>query len=162
VFIGNGPDMAERPGQTGNTASDGEPRDTMVDFTEAEVVSSLNGFHNAIVSLGPQATWKLLPKLTGLLQTQVDKHKRQISRVIPGLKPASTTHSHQLRAAAEAIRVGKTGFKGLILYDPPRSGKMLSALMAIAATPNIGGPSIIVAPSSCCQQWMNEVEKCFS
>ena len=54
-------------------------------------------------------------------------------------------------------------FKGMILGDPPGLGKTLSALSMIARASHHGrGPSVIVAPLSCCQQWMQEINKFFN
>lgn len=52
--------------------------------------------------------------------------------------------------------------KGVIIGDPPGLGKTLSTLMAISASRTQGyGPSVIVAPPSCCQQWMREINAFF-
>ena len=54
-------------------------------------------------------------------------------------------------------------FKGLIVADPPGLGKTLSALLAIAAIPkkSRSGPCLVVAPQSCCDQWINQISTFF-
>lgn len=81
---------------------------------------------------------------------------------MPGLRSSVRPYPHQARAAACIQQSGQTKFEGLILADPPGAGKTLAVLMAIAMTPREGyGPSVIVAPASCCQQWMDEIDKFF-
>ncbi|KAL2016391.1 hypothetical protein VTK56DRAFT_3813 [Thermocarpiscus australiensis] len=104
----------------------------------------------------------LVRYLEGLYDAIKDKHQQRDPAVVPGLKPGIAPYPHQERAAAMMMRAGETDFKGLVIADPPGSGKTLSALMAIAATPGAGrGPSVIVTPSSRCRQWMTELEALF-
>lgn len=79
------------------------------------------------------------------------------------MKAHVTPFSHQWRATAVALAARETDFHGLILADPPGLGKTLSALMALAKTSQVGrGPSCVIVPSSCCRQWMAEIENNFA
>ncbi|RBR19864.1 uncharacterized protein FIESC28_05470 [Fusarium coffeatum] len=82
---------------------------------------------------------------------------------IPDLRPGITLQEHQKHAVGKAEFAMNSQFKGMILGDPPGLGKTLSALSIIARTSHVGcGPSIIVAPFSCCQHWMEEIKKFFN
>ncbi|GKU05768.1 global transactivator [Fusarium langsethiae] len=69
---------------------------------------------------------------------------------------------NEKHAVGKAERAMRLQFKGMILGDPPGLGKTLSALSMIARLSSDGhGPSIILTPLSCCQHWMEEINKFF-
>ncbi|KAK1772718.1 hypothetical protein QBC33DRAFT_565180 [Phialemonium atrogriseum] len=101
----------------------------------------------------------LLGYLRNIRGAIVEKHKPRSLSQVRGLKSHINPFPHQQRAAAVAVQAGETEFKGFILADPPGLGKTLPALMAIAAKfREGGGPSVVVAPLSCCRQWMSEMD----
>ncbi|KIH93418.1 hypothetical protein SPBR_04120 [Sporothrix brasiliensis 5110] len=76
------------------------------------------------------------------------------------ISPGSHLFKHQTVATHAMSEARKTLFKGLILADPPGLGKTLPTLMAIAMSERVGrGPCVIIAPNSCCLQWINEAKK---
>lgn len=90
------------------------------------------------------------------------KHAARKLGPIPGLKPHVKPYRHQVQAAGVIMDAGETDFKGLILADPSGLGKTLSALMPIASAVSQGsGPAVVVAPASCCLQWMHEIDELF-
>ncbi|KAF4502692.1 global transactivator [Fusarium agapanthi] len=95
----------------------------------------------------------------------LSKHYAPDSGPIPGLKPTLRLFDHQKRAVASALYANNSGFKGMILADPPGFGKTLSVLstiaMSTAKSGSINGPCVIVAPYSCCRQWMTEIDNFF-
>ncbi|KAF5700423.1 global transactivator [Fusarium mundagurra] len=84
---------------------------------------------------------------------------------IPGLKDTVRLFDRQRRAVAAALKQKDSRFQGMILADPPGFGKTLSALatisVSLAKSGSIKGPCVIVAPFSCCRQWMAEIETFF-
>ncbi|KAF4502220.1 global transactivator [Fusarium agapanthi] len=63
-------------------------------------------------------------------------------------------------AVSKALWSMKFIFKGMILRDLPGLGKTLSGLLILAMKSDIGrGTCVVVAPLSCCRQWMSEIQK---
>nr|RBQ98575.1 hypothetical protein FVER53263_20036 [Fusarium verticillioides] len=123
-----------------------EPTDSMAvaaGYNEAKFVGFFNEIHDDILS----------------------KRNAPDPGPIPGLKPPLRLFDHQKRAVASALYAKNSRFKGMILADPPGFGKTLSALSTIAVSTaksgSINGPCVIVAPYSCCRQWMVEIDGFF-
>ncbi|XEU99122.1 hypothetical protein FSHL1_004409 [Fusarium sambucinum] len=97
------------------------------------------------------------------LHTQIlSRWRTPIISDIPNLRPNIHLQAHQIHAVSKAGWAIDSRFKGMILADPPGLGKTLSALAMISRFNSIGdGPSVIIAPLSCCQQWMEEINKFF-
>ncbi|RGP75402.1 global transactivator [Fusarium sporotrichioides] len=121
---------------------DSDPDEDKCDplFDEKEFISYLEGLHEQIV-----AKWSAPP-----------------IGDIPNLRPNAELKEHQKHAVGKAEWAMRSQFKGMILGDPPGLGKTLSALSMIARLSSDGnGPSIILTPLSCCQHWMEEINKFF-
>ncbi|KAG9503677.1 hypothetical protein J7337_003628 [Fusarium musae] len=123
-----------------------EPTDSMAvaaGYNEAKFVGFFNEIHDDILS----------------------KRNAPDPGPIPGLKPTLRLFDHQKRAVASALYTKNSRFKGMILADPHGFGKTLSALSTIAVSTaksgSINGPCVIVAPYSCCRQWMVEIDSFF-
>ncbi|KAB5580374.1 P-loop containing nucleoside triphosphate hydrolase protein [Coniochaeta sp. 2T2.1] len=97
------------------------------------------------------------------LQTHIEhKHSiRATQKVVPGLNPGIIPFDHQMRAARVIENARNTVFKCVLLADPPGLGKTLSSLIPIYRAKNGRGPSVVVAPLSCCRQLLAEVERAF-
>ncbi|KAF5603649.1 global transactivator [Fusarium pseudocircinatum] len=95
----------------------------------------------------------------------VAKYRAPNPGPIPGLKDTVRLFDRQSRAVAAALRQKDSRFRGMILADPPGFGKTLSALATISVSMAKSGstksPCVIVAPLSCCNQWMAEIERFF-
>ncbi len=97
------------------------------------------------------------------MTSQVAKHQPQTIGPIPGLREEVQPYPHQQHAASFCLNALQSKFKGAIIADPPGLGKTLPALMTIAASRRLGdGPCVVVAPVSCCAQWMREITCFFS
>jgi SNF2 family DNA or RNA helicase len=69
---------------------------------------------------------------------------------------------YQYRALGKIEKSNIGPLKALLLADPPGLGKTLPAMMAVVkAIPTARRFSIIVAPSSCMEQWENEFKRFF-
>ncbi|KAI7267982.1 Undecaprenyl diphosphate synthase [Hortaea werneckii] len=78
------------------------------------------------------------------------------------LKNHIQPYQHQLQGTAVCLHAEKTDFRGLILADSTGMGKTLQLLRLISIGRQAGdGPSVVVAPSSCCRQWVEEVKDNF-
>ncbi|EWG45972.1 hypothetical protein FVEG_06600 [Fusarium verticillioides 7600] len=95
----------------------------------------------------------------------VAKYRAPNPGPIPGLKDTVRLFDRQSRAVAAALWQKDSRFRGMILADPPGFGKTLSALATIsvsmAKSGSAKGPCVIIAPLSCCRQWMAEIDRFF-
>ncbi|KAI7923635.1 global transactivator [Pyricularia oryzae] len=92
------------------------------------------------------------------------KHTSTFYGDVPGLQEGIEPFEHQKVAAAFAVDTLSSDsiFQGGLIADPPGLGKTLSALMAVSETRSPGaGPCVVVAPRSCCDQWMREGKRFF-
>ncbi|KAL4727264.1 hypothetical protein ACLX1H_006170 [Fusarium chlamydosporum] len=110
---------------------------------------------------GIQAMFDPIPEVgLQISHHKIEKWSASPTGDIPNLKPSIMLHGHQKHAVGKAKWAMNSMFKGMILADPPGLGKTLSALAMIARFDSPErGPSVIVAPSSCCHQWMQEIGK---
>ena len=151
-------------GDEDGTSSSGDDFDREGDANSLDqdaFVQYLNGLHPQIVRLSPTERRLTLASLT--ISIQVAKHLPQATGPIPGLREEVQPYPHQQHATSFCLHALESKFKGVIIADPPGLGKTLPALMAIAASRRLGdGPCVVVAPVSCCAQWMREIKRFFS
>ncbi|KAG5781102.1 hypothetical protein H9Q73_005234 [Fusarium xylarioides] len=92
----------------------------------------------------------------------ITEHDAPRAGRIPSLRYGNTLFEHQKHAVGAAMRSLAAPLKGMILGDPSGLGKALEALAVAALSWEPGdGPSLIVAPLSCCSQRMAEIDAFF-
>ncbi|KAI6368048.1 hypothetical protein MCOR25_004731 [Pyricularia grisea] len=92
------------------------------------------------------------------------KHNSTPIEKVSALQEGIEPFQHQKVAAAFALDTLSDDnlFKGCLIADPPGLGKTLSSLMAASESRRPGdGPCVVVAPRSCCDQWMREGNRFF-
>ncbi|KAH6950646.1 P-loop containing nucleoside triphosphate hydrolase protein [Fusarium avenaceum] len=109
------------------------------------------------VCLGSTMRWTSTTAIISIQTTSSSRETIEARKLHPKI-PGKRLRDHQELAAGAALLASKSRFKGMILADPPGLGKTLTAL-AVASLR--GGTSIVVAPTSCANQWKQEVHRFF-
>ncbi|KAF5537457.1 global transactivator [Fusarium napiforme] len=94
---------------------------------------------------------------TTLKDMIIAKHEAPRPGRIPGLKYGNTLFDHQKHAVGAALRSLAGPLKGMILGDILARSPIELAMTTLSWEPG-DGPSLIVAPLSCCSQFQDAIE----
>jgi len=72
-----------------------------------------------------------------------------------------TPHDYQLKAAAQIHFSCEGVHRGMLLGDQMGSGKTLIAILVMWLCREDPGMSLVVAPASLCQQWVDQIDRTF-